>query len=492
MDLAPQWIRSRVDLTPAAGEDGLMTESSKPQPTILVVDDEADVRVAVEMILQYEGYQVWTAKGARDALDRLEAEASAGRRADLVLSDVKMPGMDGLELLEALTQRPQAPPVVMISGHADVPLAVDAVRRGAADFLEKPLEQNRLLVSLANAMRSGKLQRENRKLKRELSGRWEAIGQSPAWSAVAEQLERAAQADVPVLLLGENGTGKEVAARNLHLLGPRAEGPFVPVNCAAIPDELIESELFGHEKGSFTGAVERRIGHFEAADGGTLFLDEVGDMPLAAQATLLRALETREITRVGSTKALPVDIRVVAATNADLAQAVEDKSFRMDLFYRLNVLPIRLPALRERKEDIPLLANHFLDAIARRQGRRACTLDEGAASFLSGLEFPGNVRQLRNLLEAAVVFADDDIIDAAIVQRLAGEGPGLASAPAPGVPGDHDLFGIETFEEFKNASEAEFIRRKLSSNEGNIKRTAEELGMQRSHLYKKLDRYGLR
>ncbi|MHC4377141.1 MAG: sigma-54-dependent transcriptional regulator [Planctomycetota bacterium] len=468
-----------------------MSQSSQPSPTVLVVDDEADVRVAVEMILQYEGYRVWTAKGGQDALDRLASEAAEGQRADLVLTDVKMPGMDGLELLEALKELPTPPPVVMISGHADVPLAVDAVRRGATDFLEKPLEQNRLLVSLTNALRSGALVRENRKLKRELSGRWEAVGQSPAWREVAGQLERAAHADVPVLLLGENGTGKEVAARNLHLLGARAEGPFVAVNCAAIPDELIESELFGHEKGSFTGAHERRIGHFESADGGTLFLDEVGDMPLAAQATLLRALETREITRVGSTKTQPVDIRVVAATNADLNQAVEDKTFRMDLFYRLNVLPIRIPALRERKEDIPLLAEHFLEAIARRQGRRACVLDASAAEFLSELEFPGNVRQLRNLLEAAVVFADDDVIDAEVVQRLAGEGPGL-SAPKPALAGDADVFTIETFEEFKNASEAEFIRRKLKENEGNIKRTAELLGMQRSHLYKKLDRYGLR
>ncbi len=468
-----------------------MGQSSQPSPTVLVVDDEADVRVAVEMILQYEGYRVWTAKGGKEALERLESEASAGQRADLVLTDVKMPGMDGLELLEALRDRPGAPPVVMISGHADVPLAVDAVRRGATDFLEKPLEQNRLLVSLTNALRSGALQRENRKLKRELSGRWEAVGQSPAWREVAGHLQRAAHADVPVLLLGENGTGKEVAARNLHLAGPRAEGPFVAVNCAAIPDELIESELFGHEKGAFTGAHERRIGHFEAADGGTLFLDEVGDMPLAAQATLLRALETREITRVGATKSQAVDIRIVAATNADLQQAVEDKSFRMDLFYRLNVLPIRIPALRERKQDIPLLAEHFLEAIARRQGRRACVLDGSAAAFLEDLDFPGNVRQLRNLLEAAVVFADDDVIDAEVLQRLAGEGSGLA-APKPALAGDSDVFAIGTFEEFKNASEAEFIRRKLKENEGNIKRTAELLGMQRSHLYKKLDRYGLR
>ncbi|MEO0651095.1 MAG: sigma-54 dependent transcriptional regulator, partial [Planctomycetota bacterium] len=278
-----------------------MTDSSTPppaggSPTVLVVDDDGDIRQALEMILRYEGFEVWTAKDGQQALARLDEEAERGLQADLVLSDVKMPRMDGLELLGALQERPSSPPVVMISGHADIATAVEAVQRGAADFLEKPLEQNRVVVSLRNALSRGQLKRENAGLRKALGDAWEPVGASPAWQAVLDQVERLARADAPVLITGENGTGKEVVARNLHLAGPRAGAPFVPVNCAAIPDELVESELFGHEKGSFTGAHERRIGHFETADGGTLFLDEIGEMPLAAQAKLLRALETREIT----------------------------------------------------------------------------------------------------------------------------------------------------------------------------------------------------
>ena len=330
-------------------------------------------------------------------------------------------------------------------------------------------------------------------MRRQLSDRWRLIGRSPAARTLEEQVSRAALAEAPVLITGENGTGKEVVARNLHLLGTRASKPFVPVNCAAIPAELIESELFGHEKGSFTGAHERRVGHFEAAHGGTLFLDEIGDMPLAAQAKVLRALETHEVTRVGGSQPLPVDIRVVAATNADLAQAVEDKSFRMDLFYRLNVVPLRVPPLRERLEDVAPLAEHFLSQIAERTGRTPLVLEPEATQLLQSLDYPGNVRQLRNLLEGAQVFAEGARIARGDLEQILATGPAMSAPPAgAALPAGEDPFQAGSFEDFKNRSEALFIRRKLEENGGNVKRTAERLGMQRSHLYKKLDRYGLR
>ena len=466
-------------------------ERAKPATTVLVVDDDPDICVALEMLLRYEGFEVWTAQSGKLALARLEREQAAGRRCELILTDVKMPEMDGLALLERVRERPDPPPVVMISGHGDVATAVDAVRRGALDFLEKPLDQNRVLVALQNALRQTKLAKENRGLRRALSERWELVGESEPMRRLRAEIARIAAADAPVLILGENGTGKEVVARNLHFASGASAGPFVPVNCAAIPSELIESELFGHEKGSFTGAHERRIGHFEAAHGGTLFVDEIGDMPLAAQAKVLRALETREIVRVGGSKPLTVDIRVVAATNSDLAHAVEEKTFRMDLFYRLNVVPLRIPPLRERAQDVPLLARHFLAQIAARTGRRPRELDAEALRVLCGLPFPGNVRQLRNVLEAASVLAEDTITRADL-ERILENGPGLSAPPRAPAQAFDDPLQAETFEDFKERSEALFFRLKLAENEGNVKRTAERLGMQRSHLYKKLERFDLK
>ena len=465
-------------------------ERDKRATTVLVVDDDPDICAALEMLLRYEGYEVWTAPSGKQALARIEREAPA-RRADLVITDVKMPDMDGLSLLERVRQRPDPPAVVMISGHADVATAVDAVRRGALDFLEKPLDQNRVLVALQNALRQTRLVRENSGLRRALTDRWELVGQGSAMRRLREELARIAASDAPVLITGENGTGKEVVARNLHLLSRDSAGPFVPVNCAAIPAELIESELFGHEKGSFTGAHERRVGHFEAADGGTLFLDEIGDMPLAAQAKVLRALETREITRVGGTRPIPVRIRIVAATNADLDRAVAEKTFRVDLFYRLNVVPLRLAPLRERTEDVPGLAAHFLAEIAARSGRRPRELAPDALELLGSLPYPGNVRQLRNLLEAAHVFAEGTITRADL-ERVLENGPAMSAPPRAEAQPFDDPFGSETFEDFKERSEALFFRRKLAENEGNVKRTAERLGMQRSHLYKKLERFHLK
>jgi two-component system nitrogen regulation response regulator NtrX len=389
-----------------------------------------------------------------------------------------------------LQERAGTPPVLMISGHGDIAMAVDAIKRGACDFLEKPLDQNRVLVSLQHALRERRLESENSGLRRQLGDRWRIVGVSAVMGALREQVERVAAADASVLVTGENGSGKEVVARGIHLSSPRAAGPFVTVNCAAIPAELIESELFGHEKGSFTGAERQRIGHFESADGGTLFLDEVGDMPLAAQAKVLRALETREITRVGGTTPIQVDIRVIAATNADLMAAIEQKAFRLDLFYRLNVVPLRVPALRERREDVPPLAEHFLATLAGRSGGVKHELEPEAAAYLSAQEWPGNARQLRNVLEAACVFAGGALITRANIEQVLANGAGHGAAG--GATAVNDPFAAETFEEFKDRSETLYFQRKLVENAGNIKRTAERLGMQRSHLYKKLDRYQLR
>jgi DNA-binding NtrC family response regulator len=461
---------------------------------ILVVDDDADIRLALEMTLQYQGFEVWTAKDGEEGLRRIESEEARGRRPGVVLTDLKMPRLDGMGLLEKVLARANPPPVVMISGHGDVATAVEAVKRGASNFLEKPLDDNRVIVTIKSALREEKLSTENRRLKKRIAAGFELVGSSPAMERLRAQIAAVASSDASVLVTGENGTGKEVVARNIHHLSARTSGPFVTVNCAAIPDELIESELFGHEKGSFTGAIDRRVGHFEAANEGSLFLDEIGDMPLAAQAKVLRALESHEVTRVGDSARIPVDIRVIAATNADLAQSVEKKTFRLDLFYRLNVVPLRVPPLRERLEDVPELAHRFLDDIARRSGRGTQSLANDARELLMSLDYPGNVRQLKNLLEGASVFAMGAQVQRADLEQILATGPALAGAPQAlerFVP-PLDPFECPTFEQFKEKSEMLFIQKKLAENEGNVKRTAERLGMQRSHLYKKLDRYGLK
>ncbi|MAE45644.1 MAG: Fis family transcriptional regulator [Planctomycetes bacterium] len=467
-------------------------QKSKGRTAILVADDDADVRLALEMSLSYEGFEIWTAKDGEEAWKRLQKGIADDKPAALVLSDLKMPRLDGMGLLEKISSLDNPPQVVVISGHGDVEVAVAAMQHGAANFLEKPLDENRLRATIRATLRQGELTQENRELRNKLVQNWELVGQSESIERLRRQLGQVAASEATVLITGENGVGKEVVARNLHAQSARAAAPFIAVNCAAIPSELIESQLFGHEKGSFTGASERHIGHFEAADGGTLFLDEIGDMPAEAQSKVLRSLESHEVVRVGTSSGRKVDIRVIAATNADLAAAVEEGSFRMDLFYRLNVVPLRVPALRERTEDIPLLAAHFLAKSAERTGLPCLTLDPETQLLLAQQDFPGNVRQLRNLMEGAAIFSDGTTIQPADLESVLSNGPGLVTPRQPSANKGHDPFDAATFEEFKIQAETLFIRLRLERNDGNIKRTAEELGMQRSHLYKKLDRYGLR
>ena len=459
--------------------------------TVLVVDDDGDIRQSLEMLLRFEGFEVLTARDGAEAWARLEKEQDHPPAA--ILTDLKMPKMDGLELLEKIQSLPEPPPVILISGHGDVATAVTAMQTGAANFLEKPLDDHRVLVTLRGVLRTQKLEEENISLRERLGDNHRLVGSSPVLQTLREQITQVAASPASVLITGENGSGKEVLARSIHAQSPRAAGPFITVNCAAIPSELIESELFGHEKGSFTGATGQRIGHFEAASGGTLFLDEIGDMPLAAQAKVLRALETLEVTRVGGSQSHPVDIRVLAATNANLAANVENKTFRMDLFYRLNVVPLRAPSLREHPTDIAEIAEHLLNVQSERSGRRAPAIDAQALALLAAAPWPGNVRQLRNVLQAATVFATGDPLTRPDFERVLQDGPGLVAPASPSATlTGPDPFDAPSFEDFKNQSEALFFKARLERNGGNIKRTAEELGMQRSHLYKKLDRYELR
>jgi DNA-binding NtrC family response regulator len=457
-----------------------MTEPPKnASPRILIVDDERAVRDELAYALEFEGYRSAAAADGRTALETIE-HGDVG----LVLLDIKMPGMDGLEVLGRIRDQWPELPVVMVSGHGDIETAVVAIKNGAFDFLPKPFDTDRVMVSVNNALRIGSLQTENAALRSALAQEHRILGESTAIDAVRRLIERAAPTEAQVLITGENGTGKELVARQLHTQSPRRGGPFVAVNCAAIPSTLIESELFGHERGAFTGANAARKGHFEAAHGGTLFLDEVGDMALDAQSKLLRALQDHVVTRLGGRRPIPVDVRVIAATNQDLQARVGEGEFREDLFYRLHVIPIHVPALRERLDDLPLLANHFLHDAAHKHGLRQPELTDDAVEWLRARPWPGNVRELRNLCEAATVLVDRERLGARELAALATD----AARP----PREGDFFAAPTLEEFRAATEREFIRRKLEENAGNIKRTAERIGIQRSNLYKKLDRYGLK
>ncbi len=373
-------------------------------PSILIIDDEKSIRDALREILEYEGFEVHEASDGKEGLRLIGKTAF-----DLVLCDIKMPHMDGIEVLSKIQEAQNDIPVIMISGHGTIDTAVDAVKRGAYDFLSKPLDLNRVLVSVRNALDKSSLVAETKVLKKKISKIFDMIGESKAIRRVRDLIEKVAPTEARVLITGENGTGKELVARWIHMKSARATGPLVEVNCAAIPSELIESELFGHEKGSFTSAVKQRIGKFEQANGGTLFLDEVGDMSLSAQAKVLRALQESKITRVGGEKEIPVNVRVIAATNKDLKKEIEKNNFREDLFHRLGVILIHVPSLNERKEDIPLLAEHFAKEICTDYGTPLKTFTEDAVKELQKINWTGNIRELRNVVERLIIFSDKKI-----------------------------------------------------------------------------------
>jgi two-component system nitrogen regulation response regulator NtrX len=447
---------------------------------ILVVDDEPGIRSALGQLLEYEGYDVRTAPNAADGLAEYDRF-----RPHLVFMDIKMAGLDGLEALRQLREKDPSALVVMISGHATIKTAVEATQSGAYDILEKPLDTDRILVLLRNALEHVDLAAENARLRETIETRFEIVGKSFVIRALTDQIEKVAPTPARVLVTGENGTGKELVARAIHKHSPRKAKPFVEVNCAAIPSELIESELFGHMKGSFTGAVQDRPGKFEQADTGTLFLDEVGDMSLNAQAKVLRVLQDGVVTRIGGSKPLKVDVRIVAATNKELEEEIKTGRFREDLYYRLNVLPLRVPALRERREDIPLLVRHFLAMLASQDGLAPREIEDAAVQRLADLEWPGNVRELRNTVERLLILASGPRITLADVERLVGrralESGGIGA-----------LTDIGTFEEFKYAAERAFLVAKLRQYDWNVSETARALDMPRSNVYKKIERYGLK
>ena len=447
---------------------------------ILIVDDEQGIRAALGQLLEYEGYEVRAAANAVDGIAEYERF-----RPHLVFQDVKMAGIDGLEALRILRQKDPSAVVVMISGHATIQTAVEATQLGAYDILEKPLDTDRILVLLRNALEHVDLQEENARLKDAIESRYEIVGKSYAIRSLIDRIEKVAATPARVLITGENGTGKELVARDIHKQSQRAKGPFIEVNCAAIPGELIESELFGHIKGSFTGAVADRAGKFELAHGGTLFLDEIGDMSLSAQAKVLRVLQDGVVTRIGGAKPVQVDVRVVAATNKHVEEEIVAGRFREDLYYRLNVVPLAVPPLRERREDIPLLVAHFLDVLTRRDGVPPRGIEPAAVKCLTELDWPGNVRELRNTIERLLILASGPRITAADVDRLAGRRP---SEEGIGLGG---LLDIRTFEEFKLAAERAFLLHKLREFDWNVSETARALDMPRSNLYKKIERHGL-
>jgi two-component system nitrogen regulation response regulator NtrX len=453
---------------------------------VLVVDDEKGVREALKQVLEFEEFDVQTCASGHDAL-----RAYGEFRPHLVLLDVKMQGMDGLETLKRLrTQDPDAQ-VVMISGHGTIQTAVEATQLGAYDFLEKPLDTDRILLTLRNALAHVDLAVENVRLRAEVEAQYEIVGSSKAIKTVIERIEKVAPTPARVLITGENGTGKELVARAIHALSARSRGPFVEVNCAAIPAELIESELFGHLKGSFTGAVADRAGKFELADGGTLFLDEVGDMSLSAQAKVLRALQEGVISRVGSGKPLQVDVRVIAATNKSLEQEIAAGRFREDLLYRLNVVPVEVPPLRARRGDIPQLVRHFSEQLSgtTRAGLKPKEFEAEALKRLAAHDWPGNIRELRNAVERLLILTPGEMVTESDVDALVGDG-GRSVAVHEAVGGGA-LLRAGTFEEFKQVAERAYLLAKLKEHDWNVSETARTLAMPRSNLYKKIERYRL-
>jgi two-component system, NtrC family, nitrogen regulation response regulator NtrX len=442
--------------------------------TILIVDDEAGIRESLSSVLREDGYRVETVASGEECLTHIQ-----NKSVDLILLDVWLPGIDGMETLRRLREAEYCPMVVMISGHANIEAAVRSTKLGAFDFVEKPLSLEKIGLVIKNALEQVRLEEENRRLRAELAEKFELIGASMPVKALRQQVALTAPTNGRVLIYGESGVGKEVVARALHEASLRKARPFVEVNCAAIPDELIESELFGHVKGSFTGATEDKIGKFQKADGGTLFLDEVGDMSVKTQAKVLRVLEEQRFEPVGSNTAVTVDVRVIAATNKKLDEEIARGAFREDLFYRLNVIPFYMPALRERAEDIPLFARHFLTEFSAEYGKRPREMSDAALEILMRYSWPGNVRELRNLIERLVIICPQ--------QRI--EPHHLPPELFRGAKSTQNLFA--SLHEARSAYERDFILRKLEEHQWNMTHTAEALGLERSHLYRKMKTLGI-
>lgn len=450
--------------------------------TILIIDDEKDIRISLTGILEDEGYHIITAASGVDGIESAQAELP-----DLILLDIWMPGMDGLETLEKLKQLFPQITIIMISGHGTIETAVRATKLGAFDFIEKPLSLEKVLLSVSNALKFQELRSENAELRRSVANEYELIGETPVMVFLREQIMRVAPTSASVLVTGENGTGKELAARSIHFYSSRRERPFIAINCAAIPEELIESELFGHEKGAFTGAITQKKGKFDLADGGTLFLDEIADMSLKTQAKILRIIQERSFERVGGIKQVSVDVRIVAATNKLLDQEIQQGRFREDLYYRLNVIPFRVPSLRERREDIPQLVRHFVATFYRKEGREAKEFQPEALDLLIGYDWPGNVRELKNIIERILIMTPGGLITRNDIPDLRG-GPMAGPSPCPNLD---DAFSRPSLRDAREEFEREFIIHKLEENDWNISRTAELIELERSNLHRKIKSYGI-
>jgi len=450
-----------------------------PKKNIMIVDDEQGIRESLTGIFEDEGYETIAASSAEEALAILKEKTP-----DIIFLDVWLPEMDGLEALSKINEMEKGIPIIIISGHANIEIAVKATRLGAYDFLEKPLSLDKVLLVAQRALERKKLELENMVLRADLGKKWRLIGDSERVRSLKKQIELAAQGNSRVLILGESGTGKELVARMLHEQGPRAKGPFIEVNCAAIPQELIESELFGHEKGSFTGASERKIGKFELADEGSLFLDEIGDMTLQTQAKVLRVLETQVFQRVGGSKSIKVDVRIIAATNKDIAEEVKKGGFREDLYFRLNVIPIIVPPLRERRDDIAQLASFFIGVFASESGIRQKELDPEVIRLFQAYSWPGNIRELRNAVERLMIMVPSSIITSSDIAALGMLDPSRAVR-------ENDFFSYATLKEARDAFERDYICRKLQENDWNVTRTADAIAVERSNLHKKIKSYGI-
>lgn len=458
--------------------------------SILIVDDDKSIRRTLRDILEYENYKIDEAGDGMEGMVKIKTG-----NYDLIFCDIKMPKMDGMELLEHATKLKPDIPIIMISGHGTMETAVDAVKKGAFDFIAKPPDLNRLLITVRNALDKSSLMSETRVLRRRVNKIKDIVGDSPLILKIKETIERVAPTDARILVTGENGTGKELVARWVHEKSRRADGPFVEVNCAAIPSELIESELFGHEKGSFTSAVKQRIGKFEQANGGTLFLDEIGDMSLSAQAKVLRALQENKITRVGGDRDITVDVRIVSATNKDLLKEVEENRFRLDLYHRLNVIPIHVPSLNSRRDDIPLLIKHFVEDICSEYNTKPKPVTKEAIRELQRISWTGNVRELRNVIERLIILSESQIteydVQTYVVPSYQLHQNGTTSVVASSIQGE-TIDQFEKLQDFKEHTEKLFLENKLQKNNWNVSKTAEEIDIQRSHLYNKIEKYGIK